>query len=104
MVYKSKQTTERKLPKLSLSPVTLGLNAENMIFNFSNRDLIAAEKRIQLLGLDFGLPLRKLNFNQYYLIFEKLSLQVQNFTIYECIPNAHHTFIFLKQLHTQVFS
>ena len=57
--------------------------------------LTAAVKRILLLGLDFGLPIKKINFSNYYLIVEKLLLLVQNFSIYECIPNAKQTFKYL---------
>ena len=49
-------------------------------------------KRILLLGLDFGLPIKKINFSKYYLIFEKLFLQLQNFNVYQCIPNVQQAF------------
>ena len=62
------------------------------MFNFLNKILSTAEKRILLLGLYFGLPTRKLNFNKYYLIFEELFLQLQNFNIYRCILNSQQAF------------
>ena len=70
MVNKIKQIHEKKLRKLQLSPLSSGLNGDKVIFNYSNGILTASENKILLLGLDFGLPLRKLNFNKYYLIFE----------------------------------
>ena len=65
---KMKRTHEKKLAKLPVSPLS-GLHVDNVIFNFSNGVLTSAEKRILLLGLDFGSAIRKLNFSQYYLIF-----------------------------------
>ena len=74
MVNKIKQTHEKKLRKLQQSLLSSGLNVDKVIFNYSNRILTTSENKILLLGLDFGLPLRKLNFNKYYPIFEKLFL------------------------------
>ena len=92
VVNKIKQIHEKKLRKLQLSPLSAGLSVDKVIFNYSNRILTASESKILLLGLDFGLPLRKLNFNKYYLIFEKLFLQLQNFNIYNYMPNSEQTF------------
>ena len=92
VVNKIKQIHEKKLRKLQLSPLSAGLRVDKVIFNYSNRILTASESKILLLGLDFGLPLRKLNFNKYYLIFEKLFLQLQNFNIYNYLPNSEQTF------------
>ena len=63
MVNKIKQIHEKKLRKLQLSLLSAGLSVDKVIFNYSDRILTASESKILLLGLDFGLPLRKLNFN-----------------------------------------
>ena len=93
VVDKIKWTHENKLRKLQLSALSSDLNI--VIFNYVNRILAASESKILLLGLDFSLPLRKLNCNKYYLIFEKLFLQLQNCNIYDCMPNSQQTFMCL---------
>ena len=92
VVNKIKQSHEKKLRKLQLSPLSAGLSVDQVIFNYSNRILTTSESKILLLALDFGLPLRKLNLNKYYLIFEKLFLQLQNLNVYKYFPNSEQTF------------
>ena len=89
---KTKNVHEKKLNRLGIQALTSGLDTTSVIFNFSNRILSNDEKRVLLLGLDFKLPIFKLNFVKYYLLWEKLCSNFNSLCIYECIPNAKDMF------------
>jgi hypothetical protein len=72
VIKKVKTIHERKLSKLGVCPIKTHLDPKKVIHNYSSRLLTSEEIKVLLLGLDFGLPIRKLNFFNYYLIFEKL--------------------------------
>ena len=91
VVRKTKLTHEKKLAKLSLSPLASGLIVDNVDFNFPNRILTTADKRI-IIRFKLWFTIRRLNFSKYCLIFEKLFLQLQNFSVYRCILSAKQTF------------
>ena len=89
---KTKVIHEKKLNRLGIQSLTSGLDATSVIYNFSNRVLSNDEKRLLLLGLDFKLPIVKLNFVKYYLLWEKLCYSFNSLPIYDCIPNARDMF------------
>ena len=67
--------------KLSALGVSQGseLDADKVIFNFSNRVLTKEEKEILKLGLQFGIPAKKVSFVNNYLYFEKFIQQIAKF-------------------------
>ena len=81
-----------KLNKLRLSPLAFTLNPTGVIFNISDRILSSKEKHMLLLGLDFSLPVTKLNFHKYFLQFEKCYNIFSNITIYNSANNAANNF------------
>ena len=72
---------ESKLWKLGLSPIKNKLDPALIIKNLSNHTLAKDEERVLMLGLDFGLPLRKINFQKYYLCFEMLFKRLRGQTM-----------------------
>lgn len=83
---------QKKLYQLGISPIASDLKADKVIFNYSDRILTPDENRLLLLGLDFGLPVYKLNFHKYYLAFEKIFSDCRNFPIYNRVENAREVF------------
>ena len=67
-----------KLLKLGLNP-NLQTDPNKVIQNFSDIHLTKDEKRILSLGLNFKLPVFKINFYHYFLKFEKLYLSLREF-------------------------
>ena len=65
----------KKLRNLGVSPHP-GIDADQVIFNFSNRVLTEEEKSILKFGLDFGLPGKKTAFVNHFLSYEKLANNV----------------------------
>ena len=81
-----------KLRRLGASPLSQNLDVNKVIFNYSNYSLSKDEKRILLLGLDFGLPITRLNYYKYFLDFEKLYQVINKLPIYNYIANAKEQF------------
>ena len=68
----TERTHERKLFNLGIENKLEPVDPEKVIFNYSS---IAISKRLKFLlafGLDFGLPVYKLNYYKYFFSFEKL--------------------------------
>jgi hypothetical protein len=87
-----KKTHKSKLFKLGISPIATLLDVKKVIFNYSNKVLSKEEERILLLGLDFSLPIHKLNFANYHLVFEKLFKTLNNVPMFNCVNNARNVF------------
>jgi hypothetical protein len=75
-----------------MAPDRGALDADSVIFNFSARQLTNDEKRVLKLGLDFGLPVFRLNYFNFFLMFEKLYSKLSKFPIYQCVENAQDEF------------
>jgi len=91
-IEKTKKTHEKKLNGLGISPIKSYLDPDKVIHNISDHNLTSNEIRIFMLGLDFALPIHKLNFYRYHLIFENLFNKIENFKILENIDNAKSIF------------
>ena len=74
---------KRKLDRLGISPIDNFLDSKTVITNLSKRNLTKSETKILLLGLEFALPILRLNFEKYFLDFEKLFYTFKNQQIYE---------------------
>ena len=83
----------RKLQRLGISPISQKLDVDKVIFNHSDYNLSNAEKRILLLGMDFGLPITKLYYHKYFLDFEKLYQALEKFPIFHFTDNAKSQFL-----------
>ena len=66
------RTHERKLLNLGISNKLEPVNPEKVIFNYSSITLSKRLKFLLSFGLDFGLPVFKLNYYRYFFSFEKL--------------------------------
>ena len=83
----------RKLYHLGVSPLSQKLDVNRVVFKHANYNLSADEKRILLLGLDFGLPITKLNYFKYFLEFENVHQLLETVPIYCYIDNAKEHFL-----------
>ena len=73
-----KRVHAKKLAALGVSH-TGSINANKVIFNFSNRVLTNEEKEILKLGFQFGVPERKVSFVEHFLQFEKFLQQLNKY-------------------------
>ena len=87
-ISQTRATHSAKLHKLGISPISVTLDPSKVIYNYSDRVLTNSQKHALLLGLDFNLPIRHINFNKYFFAFEKLIATYSNFDIFNHIPNA----------------
>ena len=71
---------ERKLFNLGIQCNHLDPN--NVVFNFSSKELSHNEKLVLSRGLDFSLPLKKLNYVNHFCSFESLYDKMSNINIY----------------------
>ena len=78
--YKSsiKITHDRKLLKLGIDAQLKPFDPDKVIYNFSCVHLPSRIKVLLAFGLDFCLPVSKINFFKYFLSFEKLYNQVRD--------------------------
>ena len=67
-----KDTHAKKLEKLGGCPTLNPCDPTKVIFNFSSVVLTPRLKTLLAFGLDFCLPIYKLNFIQYFLCFERI--------------------------------
>ena len=86
---KISETHEKKLKNLGISSHMYPLDPNLVIFNYSNRILTDQERNLLTLGLNFKLPMYKLNFFDYFLSFENLYSYLSKFEIYNPhnVPN-----------------
>ena len=86
---KISETHEKKLKNLGISSQMYPLDPNLVIFNYSNRILTDQERNLLTLGLNFKLPMYKLNFFDYFLSFENLYSYLSKFEIYNPhnVPN-----------------
>lgn len=68
-----KQVHEKKLFQLGVNAVNESLNADKVVFNYSNVILSQKLENLLVKGLRFGIPPSKLNFTHFFLSFENLS-------------------------------
>ena len=67
-----KEIHQRKLQSLGVSNDLAPCNPDNVIFNFSSETLSPRLRTIMAFGLDFCLPVWKLDFYNYFARFEKM--------------------------------
>ena len=72
------RTHVSKLRSLGIDNNLAPCNPDKVIFNYSSLVLNDRVKLLLAFGLDFGLPIYKLNFYKYFLCFEKLVNNVRN--------------------------
>ena len=77
-IKKAKRIHIKKLNALGITNKS-NLNANDVIFNFSDRVLTNEEKEILKLGLNFGVPESKVNFVDHFLYFEKFLQQLNKY-------------------------
>ena len=82
----------KKLENLGISSQMYPLDPNVVIFNFSNKILSDKERNLLTLGLNFKLPIYRLNFFDYFLSFENLYNYLSKFDIF----NPHDTPNILK--------
>ena len=71
-ISRVKTNHDRKLADLGIYNDLSPVNPEKTVLNFSSISLSPRLRTILAFGLDFGLPVTKLNFYQYFLKFEEL--------------------------------
>ena len=71
-------THEKKLDNLGIKQKIEPCNPDKVIFNFSDATISPRIKYLLSFGLDFGLPIFKLDYVKYFLQFEKLALYLKN--------------------------
>ena len=69
---KTRKTHDKKLSNLGIHGPIQPHDPDKVIFNFSSTPLSPRLKTLLAFGLDFGLPVFKINFYSYFLAFEKL--------------------------------
>ena len=69
---KTAQVHENKLYKLGIQSLKQRLNPSKIITNLSHRKLSRDEEKLLLLGLEFGIPINKLDYKTYFLKYEIL--------------------------------
>ena len=87
---KIKDTHNRKLNNLGILNKLKPLDPSKVIFNYSSYRLSSKESNLLALGLNFKLPVFKLNYFRYFLSFEKLFEVLDKIPIYNPreIPNV----------------
>jgi len=91
-VDRTRTVHEKKLNRLGISLIKSELSPKTIIHNLSDRVLTGNEEKILMLGLDFGLPIRKLNFFKYHLVFENLFSKLDNINIHKYVENPRQFF------------
>ena len=79
---KTRSIHDRKLFNLGICAIRHLVNPDLVIKNFSDRELSKDEINVLMLGLDFGVPIDRINYFTYFLCFEKLAKQLKDQTIY----------------------
>ena len=74
-------THEKKLNLLGVRQKIEPCDPEKVIFNYSDIVIPPRIKYLLAFGLDFGLPILKLDYIRYFLGFEKLASYVKNFPV-----------------------
>ena len=83
-ISKVKITHEKKLNNLGINNELKPLDPNKVIFNFSDRILSHKERWLLSFGLNFKLPVFKLNFYSYYHKFESFYQQLLKLPHYRC--------------------
>ena len=73
MVETTKLTHDRKLSSLCIKNTLAPCDPDQVIFNYSSVHLSSRLRTLLAYGLNFCLPVYKLNFLKYFLCFEKLA-------------------------------
>ena len=95
-VEQTKSTHRKKLRNLGINGEIAPCDPDSVIFNFSSLNLPPRMKFLLAFGLEFNLPLHKLNFYKYFLSFEKLafSLKQRSASDFSKIKNSLKTLAF----------
>ena len=73
----TEKTHEKKLLALGVSRQTAPIDPNRVIFNYSKIVIPPKIKLLLAYGLDFGLPVFKLDFIKYFFAFEKLAFKLK---------------------------
>ena len=71
-IAKAKTIQNQKLADMGISNDLKIVNSDKTVFNFSKVSLSSRLKTLLTFGLDFSLPISKLNFFNYFLKFKEL--------------------------------
>ena len=71
-------THQKKVRALGIKQDINPCDPESIIFNFSDREIPNRVKYLLAFGLDFGLPIFKLDYVKYFFGFEKLAYSLRN--------------------------
>ena len=79
-VFKKKHETihDRKLRRIGIDNSLQPCDPKKVIFNFSSKTLSTRIKFLLAFGIDFKLPIWKLNYYDYFLCFESLIQSIWN--------------------------
>ena len=94
-----KQKQARKLSNLGVNNSLQPLDPNRVIHNFSDRQLTTREQTLLAYGLNFKLPIFKLDFFNYFLSFEKIHQQLKK----EPTVNKNNQASLKAQLHNLAF-
>ena len=72
IINKFKNQHDRKLRNLGINACSGPLDPNKVIFNLSNKPLSNIERNLLAFGLNFKLPIFKLDYFKYFLSFEKI--------------------------------
>ena len=73
-----RETHRKKLENLGISGSIAPCDPDKVIFNFSSAVVSLRLKKLLAFGLDFGMPVFKLDYIKYFLCFEKIANYLQN--------------------------
>ena len=71
-ILKVRKTHDKKLRDLGINNNLSSLDPQKVIFNYSSRTLTDKEQSLLAFGLNFKLPIFRLNYFKYFLAFENL--------------------------------
>jgi len=91
-------THDKKLKNLNIHNNLVPCDPDSVVFNYSSVSLSPKLKTLLAFGLDFCLPIYKLNYFQYFLKFECLASRVKRL---DC--NAFEFSIFMNKLHSLAY-
>jgi hypothetical protein len=77
----TRQTHQKKLDNLGIHNGIHPCNPDKVVFNYSSYSLEPRTKFLLAFGLDFCLPVFKLDFYKFFLAFERLALSIKNVSI-----------------------
>ena len=104
-IKKCKATHQKKLHHLGIYNELLPCDPDHVIHNLSSKNLPARVRTLLAFGLDFRLPVWKLNFFNYHLAFEKMLNAVSSLPLREnvCFDDVKRSVASICQRYFQSF-